>query len=101
MALTQATRLLLEGKDFGKVFQENLPSWTKMAETARKVMAQQIAQGEPTIDDVKKILQPMIEIDPKLRKFLADNKLTQKYWISDAADYILDHVYKPKLTIPK
>ncbi len=101
MSLTQVTRLRLEGKDFQDVFQANITQWTQRAESARAVMSQQLDGAEPSIDDIKKVLVPMLEINPALRAFLDGNKLTQKYWIGDSVDYILDKIYQPKLTLPQ
>ncbi len=100
MALTEATRLRLEGKGFDKLFSKDRSEWTNMAEEARKLMASRIKNEGPRVDDIRKALLPLVEIHPKVRKFLADDRLTQKYWIGDFTDYILHHVYKPKLEAP-
>jgi hypothetical protein len=100
MALTEVARLRLEGQEFGALFEGHQHTWTAMAEEARGVMAGQLGGRSPTVDDIAKILQPMLEISDVLRTFLAENKLTQKYWYRDFTDYILHNVYQPTLTIP-
>jgi hypothetical protein len=60
---------------------------------------------KPTVDDIKKVLEPLIEINPRLREFLAGGQggrkpLTQQYWVRDFTDYVLHNVYEPKLNIP-
>jgi len=67
---------------------------------AKALIAPEVESNEPTVDDIKKILQPLVELHPELRKFLGKNKLTQKYWIGDFTDYILHKVYHPTLTSP-
>ncbi len=101
MALTEAVRLRLEGIGFEKLFADNEAKWHKMADEARHLMAGQVQGGEPTVDDIKKILEPMLELDPDLRKFLEQNRLTQKYWVGHFTDYVLHKVYKPKLLAMK
>jgi len=101
MALTEAVRLQLEGKGFAQLFKDHEVQWTKMAEKAKKLIAGQVQGGEPTVDDIKKTLLPLVELHPKLLDFLAKKKLTQKYWIGHFTDYVLHQVYKPKLGTPK
>jgi|SRR6266850_4264035 len=99
MALTEAARLRLEGKDVAKVFEGNKPHLTEMAERARKLIGEQFPNGrQPGVDDIKKTLLPLIELDPVWRKFSA--KLKEKYWISDFTDYVLERIYTPKLQTP-
>ena len=72
-----------------------------MAEEAKDLIASQVKGGQPTVDDIKKTLYPLIELAPELRKFLSDERLTQKYWMGDFTDYVLHKVYQPKLGTPK
>jgi len=100
MGLTQAVRLRLESKEFNGLFDDHSDEWSGLAVDARAFMANGMDGVEPTVDDIKKSLLPLVEIHPRLRAFLAENGLTQKYWIADFADYILDRVYTPTLVIP-
>src|SRR5438552_831682 len=97
MGLTQAARLRLEGKGFEKLFQDHEAIWAKLAEGARALIAAEIKPGEPTVDDIKKTLLPLLEINPHLQAFLSTKKLIQKYWTNDFTDYVLHKVYQPKL----
>jgi hypothetical protein len=101
MALTEAVRLRLEGAGFLKLFNDHEEQWTKMAEEAKALIASQVKGGEPTVDDIKKTLFPLIELAPELRGYLAKEKLTQKYWVGDFTDYVIHKVYQPKLGTPK
>lgn len=101
MGLTEASRLRLEGKGFEKLFKKHQDKWTELAEEARELIAGQVVGGKPTVDDIKKTLLPLVELDPDLREFLEEKKLTQKYWVEDFTDYLLHLVYAPQLGTPK
>ena len=100
MALTEVVRLRLEGKRFDRLYAEHEQEWIALAEQARELIASQIGRGHtPTVDDIKKVLLPLIELNPHLRNFLLAGRkpLTQQYWITDFADYVLHRVYQPQL----
>lgn len=101
MALTEKARLRLEGKDFGKLYTDHKKVWTDLCTQARNIVKPLIAGGEPTVDDIKQIVQPLIELHEKYTHFMEQNpRLTQRYWPNDFTDYVLHNVYKPTLTIP-
>ncbi len=102
MALTTTVRLALEGKRFDQLFLEHEARYESMAHTAYGVMKDQVPGGHPTVDDVKKVLQPMLELDPSLRNHLATKRCTEKHWYGDFTDYVLDVVMQPtaKLQTP-
>jgi hypothetical protein len=89
--------LRLEEKGFTTLYDENVSEWQQMADKARTLIGEEIQQGEPTIDDIRKTLLPLIEINPRLRDFLANESLRQLYWTSDFVDYMLHRIYGPKL----
>jgi hypothetical protein len=97
MALTTKVRLKLEEKGFPALYADNVPEWQQMADKARTLIGDEIQNGEPTIDDIKKTLMPMMEINPRLRDFLAEKGLRQLYWTSDFVDYVLHRIYEPQL----
>jgi len=100
MALTEKARLRLEGKEFVKLYTDHAPIWIALANDARNLIKPQIASGEPTVDDIKQILQPLIELHALYRAFMEKHpRLTQRYWPSDFTDLVLHKVYQPKLTI--
>ena len=101
MALTEKVRHRLEGKGFDRLFKDNEQVWVELCDKARGILLPLIPGGEPTVDDIKEIVQPLIELDERYMRFMERNpKLTQKYWANDFTDYVLHRVYKPKLTIP-
>jgi hypothetical protein len=100
MALTEIARLRLEGKGFVKLYEDHSAVWKTLCNSARDLIKPQIASGEPTVDDIKQILQPLVELHALYRAFMEDRpRLTQRYWPSDFTDLILHKVYKPKLTV--
>jgi hypothetical protein len=101
MALTTTVRITLDGKGFGGLFEDHKAKYEGMVQTAYEVMAGQVPGGQPTIDDVKKVLLPMVELDRSLRTHLGTRKCTEKHWISDFTDYVLDEVMQPSAKPPK
>ena len=101
MGLTGVARIRLENKGFAKLFTDHQHEWISMAEKAKSLIAGQLPHGEPTVDDIRKTLLPLVELHPKLREHLEKQKLKQKYWIGDFTDYLLQKVYEPKLGQPK
>lgn len=100
MALTEQVRLKLEGKGFQKLYTDNEADWKTLANSARQLLVPRVASGQPTVDDIKAVLQPLVELELPFRKFMADRpSLTQKYWGSYFTDYLLHRVYQPTLTV--
>jgi hypothetical protein len=101
MALKEQVRIQLEKKGFFKLYDDHVGDWKKLANDARNLIKPQIKSGEPTVDDIKSILLPLIELHKHFLKFMDDRpKLTQKYWASYFTDYVLHRVYEPTLNIP-
>jgi hypothetical protein len=102
MALTEKVRKRLEGKKFDKLFMDNEKTWRELCRDARNIIKPLIAGGEPTVDDIRSILLPLIELHEHYTKFMGENpRLTQQFWAKDFTDYVLHRVYQPKLTIPQ
>lgn len=102
MALTQVVRLRLEAAGFNQLYENHRHDWENLAEQARIVIGGQIQGHQPSVDDIKKVLLPLIEINPHLRTFLTSGRkpLTQLYWVKDFTDYVLERVYHPTLHSP-
>jgi hypothetical protein len=102
MALTEKTRLKLVAKGFDGLYGKHDDDWKKLANDARDLIAQRVQGGQPTVDDIKQILQPLVELHEHFRKFMGDHpKLTQEYWGGYFTDYLLHRVYEPTLKIVK
>jgi hypothetical protein len=104
MALTEVVRLRLEAAGFDRLYETHRQDWENLAEQARMVIGGQVQGHAPGVDDIKKVLLPLVEINPHLRTFLARGgrkPLTQLYWVKDFTDYILHRVYQPTLQPPR
>jgi hypothetical protein len=100
MALTEKVRLLLEAKGFGTLYTEHEDVWRSLANDARDLIRPQIANGDPTVDDIKQVLLPLMELQRHFRSYMEEHpKLTQRYWPSYFTDYALHRVYNPHLNI--
>jgi hypothetical protein len=99
MALTEKVRFMLEDRGFDALYKKHAKDWKKLANSARDLMKSHIESGEPTVDDIKQVLQPLIELEQNFRDFMTDAtpKLTQQYWPGYFTDYVLHQVYQPKL----
>ncbi|MCA1706936.1 MAG: hypothetical protein LC808_28200 [Actinobacteria bacterium] len=52
------------------------------------------ATGLPVrVDDVIKVFEPALAIEPTLREYLASARLTQKYWTKRFGNYVLDQLW--------
>lgn len=101
MALTQKVRLLLESKGFKQLYEDHVAVWVGLAEDARTLMSEQIPGRSPTVDDIKLLLLPILELNDHFRRFMTNHpKLTQQFWSSYFTDYVLDRVYEPSLKNP-
>jgi hypothetical protein len=101
MALKEKIRIKLEKKGFFDLYDKHVKDWQGLANDARNLIKPQIHSGEPTVDDIKSILLPLVELHKHFLAFMDDNpKLTQEYWGSYFTDYLLHRVYDPTLNIP-
>ena len=98
MALTTLVKMQLEDKEFDQLFEAHQGDWAAMAHRARGLLIEQGA--DPTLDDIKKILEPLVEVDPRLRDHKVEHKAVGKRWNGDFTDYILHRVYVPTLPPP-
>lgn len=100
MALTLQAEQRLESVDLIQFFTENEAQWAGMAEQSYDFTRQNFPAGAPVRpDDVADILMPLLEVSELLHTFLAEHKLTQKYWVRHFCDLILDRTW-PTITQP-
>jgi hypothetical protein len=101
MALTEKVRLLVESKGFRALFDDNEEDWRTLANDARDLILPQIANRNPTVDDIKLVLMPLIDLHALYRGFMQEHpRLTEKYWLIHFTDYALHRVYNPTLHVP-
>ena len=100
MGLKEKIRLSLESKGFDKLYDDHKQVWIDLANDARTLMKPRIAGGNPTVDDIQSILEPLIELHEYYLKFMEDNpRLTQQYWANRFTTYVLHRVYSPTLHV--
>ena len=91
MSLTQTKIKELEGKDFDKLYTKHKPLWDGLASNARKYAREHITAGkEPRLDDVLKMLLPMIESLDELRDHQDEMQARAKRYQTFFAEYIID-----------
>jgi hypothetical protein len=89
----------LKGKGFYELHGGQPEKWQEMVDKARDYAQTCVADGERVrIGDVVAVVQNAIRIDPAFEKHLNGKGLTQKYWVTWFAQYIIDQVYpQPEL----
>lgn len=100
MALTEKVRRLMEQKGFHDLFDEHEDVWRELCRESRELIAPHIENGNPTVDDIKLILMPLIDFHATFRGFMQNHpRLKEKYWLLHFTDYTLHRVYAPTLNI--
>jgi hypothetical protein len=95
MGLTATKSLRLEDAGLDKLFTRKKTLWQPLAQNAYTYVTGGLEDsGEPVRpDDLIPMLVPVLEVTAELREFLADKKLTQKYWYEWFAELIVDRVW--------
>ena len=95
MGLTARKSLALEDAELDKLFKKEETLWSEMATEAFTYTADFVKDvGEPVRpDDLISVLVPVLEVTQKLREYLAENKLRQKYWFTWFGEYIIDTLW--------
>ena len=92
MALDATKEQALQDVSLIKLFEDHRDLWKADAKSAYEFSAGFLAVVRP--DDVLKPLLPVLEVAPKLREYLARNKLSQKYWYERFGELIIDRLWK-------
>jgi hypothetical protein len=95
MGLTARKSLALEDAGLDDLFRKEKALWTEMATEAFTYTADFVKDaGEPVRpDDLISVLVPVLEVTQKLREYLAENRLRQKYWFTWFGEYIIDTLW--------
>ena len=96
MGLTATKSVRLEAAGLVSLFDEELALWLPLAQNAfNYVLGGLEESGEPVRrDDLIPPLVPVLEVTDKLREFLAENRLRQKYWYEWFAELIVDRLWE-------
>jgi hypothetical protein len=95
MGLTATKSLRLEDAGLVELFTKKKTLWQPLAQNAYDYVSGGLEEsGEPVRpDDLIPMLIPVLEVTAELREFLAEEKLTQKYWYEWFAELIVDRVW--------
>jgi hypothetical protein len=94
MALTLEVEQRLTRSSLTKLFSEHEATWEAAAKQAYKFVHDGFPKGSSVRqDDVAKALLPILEVNERLRAELATKKLTQKYWVRDFVDLVVDRTW--------
>ena len=78
-----------------ELFEEDLKLWTAMAKDAYAYTSKFVrgSGNEVRPDDVVPTLTPALEVSDRLRTYLAERKLAQRYWYEWFAELIVDQLW--------
>ena len=84
----------LRGKSFDTLYTSAVPKDKDMANKALEYAKTCVPAGEKVrTGDVVAVIQNAVRIDPAFEAHLKNKKLTQKFWQSWFAEYIVEQVY--------
>lgn len=84
----------LKAKGFDKLYDEHTTKWEKMVEKAAESVKEGVAENESIrAGDVIATVEHGIRISNEFDSHLAIKKLTQKYWATRFAEYIVEKKY--------
>jgi hypothetical protein len=84
----------LKGKGFPELYDTHPDKWKEMVDKARDYAQTCVGEDEKVrIGDVTTIVQNAIKIDPEFESFVKGKGLTQKYWVTWYAEYMVDRIY--------
>ncbi|HTV90141.1 MAG TPA: hypothetical protein VME41_14095 [Stellaceae bacterium] len=94
MSLTLEAEQRLTRAGLTQFFDRNRASWLANARETYEFLTRNFPD-DATIrqDDVAKALRPIIEVDQTLRTELNRRKLSQRYWIGDFTDLIIERTW--------
>ena len=88
----------LNGKSFDELYTKHQGKWQEMIEKAREYAQSCVGKGEQIrIGDVISVVQHAIKIDPMFEKHMKGKGLTQKYWVTWFAEYLMDSIYPQRV----
>ncbi len=92
MALDATKEQALKDVSLVTLFEKNRKLWKDDAQAAFEFSAGFLEVVRP--DDVIKPLLPVLEVAPKLRQYLAEQRLSQKYWYQRFGELVLDRLWE-------
>jgi len=93
MSLTREVEQRLEKVGLVELFDNHKASFQIAAKESHDYLTNNFSGAPVRRDDVAKTLRPIIEVNETLLTYLGEKKLTQKYWIQNFTDLIIDRVW--------
>ena len=94
MALTLLVEQRLIRSNLVTFFTRHEKTWTAAASQAYKFVKDGFPSGAPIRpDDVAKALLPILEVNERLLAELNAKKLTQKYWVGNFVDLVVERTW--------
>ena len=95
MALTAVKLKTLTDKEFPKLFTKHKKLWNQKGKQAYLFAKASVVPTGQRVrpDDVLPLLESTLELVPEFYNHLADKRLTQLYWKTRFAEYILDQLW--------
>jgi hypothetical protein len=95
MGLTAVKHVRLEDAGLTGFFTKSRKRWTAMAEHAYAYTSRFVEDADEEVrpDDLLAPLVAALEVDTKLREYLAEERLSQKYWFTYFAELIVDELW--------
>ena len=94
MSLTLEAEQRLRKVSLVTLFTDHQAAWTAAAQRTYQFITDGFpANAAVRPDDVAKALLPILEVNEQLKTKLAREKLTQKYWVKDFTDLIIERVW--------
>jgi hypothetical protein len=95
VALTAVKLKSLTDKDFPKLFTKHKKLWTQKGKQAYLFTKASVVPTGQLVrpDDVLPLLESTLELVPEFYNHLAEKRLTQLYWKTRFAEYILDQLW--------
>lgn len=94
MALTLEEEQALESVGLVDFFEDDRKYWYGIALESYDFVRKTYPDGATVrVDDVAKVLLPIVDIDEKLRAMLSKEKLRQKYWRRYFCNLILERCW--------
>jgi hypothetical protein len=92
MALTYLEKLALRDASLTHLLDRSRDLWLRKAKKAYEYTRGEVVPASDVVrpDDVIQVLEPSLEVALELRDYLAEKRLTQKYWYRRFGNLLLD-----------
>jgi hypothetical protein len=94
VALTLDKEQKLDSAGLADFYDEHAPIWSDLAQKSFEFVKGNFpTDSRVRPDDVAKALEPLLEVNEDLKKYLSANKLKQKYWTGWFTELVIDRTW--------